>query len=322
MKHALEQLAGALGWSIPRDLAMVVARLGQTAWPEMVERWSQLTPTGFPVELTVTELDQVVRWTAEVAPPEVDDAHRLDLVATCLAEAGEPVEPSLLEALHACQRGRDLRYGAWLGGRVIDGMSRFKLYGELAAGVSLASIPLPPPLKEATGHVPDGAGPRMIGVEPARHRIEVYWRLPVLDPEDLRPLLVAAGHPGGVEVLDGHLPDGTRRLAGRRLGISLARGDDQSMEVALFASARTLFPAAPECLRALVPALARLPPDLARVTLVTLRLIPDGHGLSFAVGVTAASGRPTGPTDGRGESLPVRCRPKEDRRCTTRSHSW
>jgi hypothetical protein len=136
----------------------------------------------------------------------------------------------------------------------------------------------------------------MIGIEPARDRIEAYLRLPTLDPDDLRPLLTAAGHPNGLEALGRSLPEGTRRLLGRRLGISLATGAAGSIEVALFVSARSLFPGATEMLQRLVPAIARLPDGLARLTLVTLSLAPGGDAVSFAVGVTIARARTPAPT--------------------------
>jgi hypothetical protein len=199
------------------------------------------------------------------------------------------VPPPLLAALQAVQQGRDLRYGAWLGGRASDdARSRFKLYSEIPAGVSCHHLPLPPALREASAHAPHGTLPRMLGIEPGRGRIEIYLRLPIIAADDLRPLLSAAGHANGLDALACSLPDGTRRLAGRRLGISLASGATEAIEVALFVSARSLFPAAPEILRELVPAISSLPETLARLTLVTLRLDPHGAGVSFAVGVTIA----------------------------------
>jgi hypothetical protein len=289
LRSKLEKIVGALGRTVPPDLMAVVEQLGQSAWPEVVECWSRLTPTGFPIELTVTDADPILRWTTEIAGPEIADARRLGLVAMRLTAAGQPVPPLLLEALQTAQRGRDLKYGAWLGGRAIDdAQSRFKLYGEIPSGASFHTIPLPPALREATAHAPDGTLPRMIGIEPARRRIEIYMRLPTLDPDDLRPLLNAAGHAHGLDVLERRLPDGKQRLAGRRLGISLATRAAESIEVALFVSARSLFPAAPEMLRGLVPAIASLPETLARLTLVTLSLDSQGAGVSFAVGVTIA----------------------------------
>jgi hypothetical protein len=286
----LERLAAALGLKVPIDLAVAAAQLAQSTWPEIAESWSRLTPTGFPIELTITEADGILRWAAEIAGPEIAEARRLELVATRLAAAGQPVSSPLLEALQAAQRGRDLRYGAWIGGRSSDNLQpRFKLYGEIPLDVSFDEIPLPPVLREAITHTPAGALPRMIGIEPARNRVEIYLRLRAIEPDDLRPLLSAAGHMYGLDALERTLPDGKRRLAGRRLGISLAVGAAEPVEVALFVSARSLFPAAPEMLRALVPAIGSVPETFGRLTLVTLGLDPKGDRVSFAVGVTIAA---------------------------------
>ena len=257
----------------------------------MVEQWSTLTPSGFPIELTVTSADSTLRWTAEVAGPEIAESRRLDLVAMQLAAAEQPVSVALLNALRTMQRDQELRYGAWLGGRAVDGASsRFKLYAEIPASTRYEDL-LPPALRQVCARLPRGALPRMLGVEPARNRIEIYIRLPMLDVDDLRPLLDAAGYAHGLNALERNLPDGKRRLAGRRLGVSVAIANETSIDVALFASARSLFPGAPEVLRKLVPAVARISASPARLTLVTLGLDPKSHAMSCAVGVTAAPTR-------------------------------
>jgi hypothetical protein len=292
LRTKLAEIAAALGRTVPSDLEAAVEVLSRSAWPEMVRHWSRLTPTGFPVELTVTDADPVLRWTAEIAGPEIAEAHRLGLAAVRLCGAGQPVQASLLDAIEAAQRGRDLRYGAWLGGRAADGApSRLKLYAEIPSDAIFREFA--PELMDVVAHAPQGALVRMIGVEPALSRVEVYLRLPALAPDDLRPLLTAAGHPEALDVLERGLPDGTRRLAGRRLGISVASAPRQPIDVALFASARSLFPAGPDMLRKLVPAVASMPEGLASFTLVTLSLNPEANKVAFAVGVTAKSGRKT-----------------------------
>jgi len=289
LKEKLEEIARALRRTVPSDLSAVIKELSRSAWPEMVQRWSRLTPTGFPVELTITAADPILRWTAEIAGPEIGEAHRLGLVAVRLSSAGQPVPAPLLDAIGAAQRGNDLCYGAWLGGRTVDDApSRFKLYAEIPSGVSPQDYPLPPTLAQAMARAPRGTLLRMIGVEPALGRIEIYLRLPVFESDDLRPLLNAAGHPHGLDALESSLPDGMRRLAGRRIGISLASTAPQSVEVALFASARSLFPAAPDLLCQLIPALTTLPETLARPTLVTMRLNAEKDHVSFAVGITVS----------------------------------
>ena len=138
---------------------------------------------------------------------------------------------------------------------------------------------------EAAAHAPHAAILRMIGVEPASDRIEIYLRLPIIEPDDLRPLLIACGHPNGLDLLERSLPDGTQRLAARRLGFSLSASRN-SLAVALFASARSLFPGSPEMLRKLIPAMALIPPVLGCPTLVTIRLNSEKDSVSFAAGVT------------------------------------
>lgn len=265
-----------------------MAQLERSAWPEVVWRWSLLTPSGFPIEVTVGADDTPLRWSCEIAGPELADAARLDCVASRLAEAGQSVAAPLLEALRRLQRGRELRYGAWLGGRSNgEAASRFKLYAEIPAGIDFDELPLPLVLNMVCSHAPAAAVPRMIGIEPARERVEAYLRLGTTDVEDLRPMLRAAGHPRGLEALDRGLPDGLRRLAGRRLGISFAAAAGEPVALALFASARSLFPGSPELVTQLVPPIARVPASLARLTLVTIELDHDHEEtVSCAVGLT------------------------------------
>ncbi len=255
----------------------------------MVGRWSRLTPSGFPIEFMLADADITLRWSAEIAGPEIAEASRLERVAAHLAEAGQPVAPALLDALGSLQHERDLEFGAWLGGRASDvGPPRFKLYAEVPAGTHFDELPLPRTLRDACARAPVAAMPRMIGIEPARGRVEVYLRLPAIAPDDLRPVLAAAGHERALESLERHLPDGRRRLAGRRLGMSLAVEAEQarSVDVALFASVRTLFPAAPEMLQRLIPATTRVAPAGVRFTLVTIGLDVEREAPSFAVGIT------------------------------------
>jgi hypothetical protein len=126
----------------------------------------------------------------------------------------------------------------------------------------------------------------MIGVEPAADRMEIYFRLPNAQPDDLYPVLAAAGYPHALSSLQHRLPDGTRRLAGRRLGISFANASSDAIEVSLFVTARSLFPGAPELIRKLIPSLPVFP-DFVCPTIVTMRLTVANADVSFAVGVTA-----------------------------------
>jgi hypothetical protein len=249
----------------------------------------------------VASSDTAYRWTAEVAGPECADTRRLGLVAAQMAAAGQPVAPALLACLEDLQSRGTLRYGAWLGGRYggnvhVDdasatpggaAASRFKLYAEVPRDPAFdPSTLVPASLRTLLAHVPRAARASMIGIEPARERVEVYFRLPALDTEDLRPVFRAAGCDRALQALEQCLPDGTRRLAGRRLGLSVAVDGYSRTEAAIVVSARTLFPACPDMLAALVPALYHVPMQVARPTLVTMRVPADGEDVGFVVGVT------------------------------------
>jgi len=285
---ALSRLLAALHCTQPAPaLDACVASLERSAWPSVAACWSRLTPTGFPIEITVSNADRYLCWSAEIAPPEVPESDRLPLVAKEMAAHGQPLDPGVQARLQALQRSADLKFGAWIGGReAVDVPPRFKLYAELPAGAGIDALPIPDALRQACRHAPFGARPRLLGIEPARGRTEIYLRLPTSNIESLVPLAGAASLAHGLTTaLDRHLPDGRRRLAGRRLGASLAWSADGTFEIALFASARTLFPGAPEILHRLVPTSRAAEAVHGRYGLVTIGFEPDGASLRLAVGL-------------------------------------
>jgi hypothetical protein len=195
----------------------------------------------------------------------------------------------VLAALERMQAGRELRFGAWIGGRSTpDAPCRLKLYVEVPPGTRLDDLPLPAAVRALVGAIPGGAVGRLIGHEPVRDRTELYLRMPGIEVGALGPVLAGAGQGSGLGALDRALPDGRERLRGRRLGLSLAATSTSAAEVALFASARTLFPGSPELVDGLVPVLASVPSSFRR-TLVSLTFDPEGR-VHPAVGLTAAAG--------------------------------
>ncbi|MFI6642532.1 hypothetical protein [Streptomyces sp. NPDC050504] len=297
---------------LPRALDEAVARLEASAWPEVAGSWSRLTPSGFPVEVTVLP-DRTWQWSAEVAGPELPEPARLDRALRLLDRTGSPLPSATRQALVSHQAGRDLRFGAWIAGRG----DRLKVYTELTAeptapgqavprggraasgpsgtspaaaachpGGRLSALPpgLPLPERVASGlaRLPYGTIPRMLGAEPARQRTELYFRLTADGLGDLLPFLRATGHAEALRGLEESLPDGVRRLSGRRLGLSVAWAAEGPLELALFVSARTLFPAHPQGLLELAPYLTGLS---ARPCLVTLVLDPAGRAVSTRASV-------------------------------------
>jgi len=286
---ALDALAAALGWTVPCELAVIADRLTSSRWPEVVDRWSRLTPSGFPVELMVTP-EAAPRWASEIAGPEIADSERIHLVATQLAAAAQPIAPAQLDALSALQKNCALRWGAWIGGRRVQAATHFKLYAEVSRTCPFAALPLPDALRPVLARLPAGAYPSQIGVSPIRSRVELYVGLPMIGIDDLRPALTAAQYPWAVDAIARVLPDGLRRLAGRRLGISLACGPDNQIEFTVFGSVRTLFPGATEYIGALVPRLADIPWTIVRPTIFAMTLQSNSTHVALGVGVTHRDG--------------------------------
>ncbi|MFI8930567.1 hypothetical protein ACIG3E_23160 [Streptomyces sp. NPDC053474] len=299
-----------------------VARLEASAWPEVAGSWSRLTPSGFPIEVTVLP-DRTWQWAAEVAGPELPEPARLDLALRLLEGTGSPLPSATRQALVSHQAGQDLRFGAWIAGRG----ERLKVYAELTAeraapdaavpqggraspgpsgrspaatanrpGVHPSALPpgLPLPERVVSGlaRLPYGTIPRLLGVEPARKRTELYVRLPASGLDDLLPFLRSTGHLKAPRGLEEGLPDGVRRLSGRRLGLSIAWAADGPLELALFVTARTLFPGHPRGLLGLAPYLTGLS---ARPCLVTLVLDPAGRTVSTRTSVCPWPVRPGPP---------------------------
>lgn len=123
LRAVLPAQADAAGALLTRALAPLVA----SRWPDVAWSFSSLTNTGLPVEFAWTSREAAVRWTAEVAEPEADDATRLQRAAELL-DWRDDLQPWLDH-----QRGARLKFGAWASARHGDGFAA-KLYADLPAG--------------------------------------------------------------------------------------------------------------------------------------------------------------------------------------------
>jgi hypothetical protein len=259
----LARVLGGLARRFPAPAARAGAALGRalaeleaTPLPEHAWHASTLTGDGFPVELTFTSADTVLRHT--VAPwPYEGTAERLDLAADLIAHlGGVAVEEPVLAALRDLQPGGSrLRFGAWVGGRHVGddlAADRFKLYAEVrAAGTAGA-----PARGEANGPVM-AAGPwpalddrpvrlRIHGYEPATRTHERYFRTERALPYHVRRLL----RPAGLETRATELLALLREAAGRRiddglpgpsLGWSITRAPGRPDVFTLYLAARSLW---------------------------------------------------------------------------------
>lgn len=207
-------------------LARTLAPLAASRWPEVAWSFSSLTNTGLPVEFAWTSREAAVRWTAEVAEPEADDATRLQRAAQALDWSGD-LRPWLDH-----QRGARLKFGAWASARHGEDFAA-KLYADLPEGR------LPPPWR-GRHRLFDSALLfwRMCGINPDGS-VECYARADELDLAALRALArVALGDEAALlQRLQRVLPaDDLPRPSGISLALS-AQGEVRALTWFTFAKA-------------------------------------------------------------------------------------
>jgi hypothetical protein len=148
-----------------------IATLESSAWPEVAWSFSSLTQDGCPVEFAFSSCDNSLRYTTEVAGPELDNHGRL-AAAWELIRKLQP-KPALSEEFarwSSMQSGCPLRWGSWLGIREDASGCRLKVYVEIPKGAVQKSSIVEPLLPE--GEL------LMMGHELFGGRTEYYFRQP------------------------------------------------------------------------------------------------------------------------------------------------
>ncbi|MFF1819601.1 hypothetical protein ACFVWG_20035 [Kribbella sp. NPDC058245] len=190
--------------------------LASSTWPEIAWRYGVLTATGYPVELAWTSRDLALRWTSEVAGPEVPEVDRLGIAEElALKLAGVRLDLARWSEL---QSGRPLRWGAWLGLRQLDNVQRAKVYLELPSGKVAAG-----PWSEACTQFAARLGDltwRMAGVNDDGS-VELYARTPELTWPDLTAAANLIGAEGNLSALVRELIEHNRAAPPRPSGLSL-----------------------------------------------------------------------------------------------------
>jgi hypothetical protein len=255
-------LAGAEAWTAPE----AVLRKLDTCWPDVAWSFSRLTADGFPFELSFVGTDCTaaggsrgfspgLRWTAEVAGPEVATQERLRQAVDWIAATGTPIDAAA-ENLRDLQQGACLRWGAWLGGRYRDGRDSFKVYAEA-------------PRRSSSG------GLRMIGFDCDRQLVERYYRPGRLRVSEVEALLARAGLAGRTEELLDVVSACTGwparpELPGANFGVSVASdADGNTAAVAVIAFARYVFGVDPVARRCILGLADRFGWDMSGYELVT-----------------------------------------------------
>jgi hypothetical protein len=243
-----KQDSSAVAQRVEASLDFLLGAVRQSCWPDIAWRFSMLTADGFPLEFAFSSADEEVRFTSEVAGPELPNDLRLDRAESALATLGAGRLPADISSLlRDVQRGAKLRYGAWIGARYSATGERYKLYVEVPDNSELTdklvcrlfgAEPLIPGRTTAL---------RMIGYDVASSSLEFYFGCKHLEPWELGLLLRRAGvGDGEAELLD-LVEQATGRsvrscLPGPDVGFSLstARGLDKKV-FSLFFHAGAVF---------------------------------------------------------------------------------
>lgn len=150
-----------------------IAALESSTWPEVAWSFSSLNQDGCPIEFAFSSCDNSLRYTTEVAGPELDNHERL-AAARELIRKLQP-KPAFSEEFArwtSMQSGAPLRWGGWLGVREDAAGQRLKLYVEIPQEAVQKSSLVKPLVPESEL--------LMTGYDLSGGRSEYYFRQPEL----------------------------------------------------------------------------------------------------------------------------------------------
>jgi hypothetical protein len=229
-------------------LAIALAGVRASAWPEVAWAFSGLTPDGFPVELTFSSLgDSDIRYVVEAVGPETPEQNRIHHAFRIYgALAGSHAAAAACESEHALatmQQGRELKFGAWVGAVHSRQRDRYKIYVEVPVGAILPPI-VSTLFDREFPLLHCRPVPLMFGLQPDCGAREIYFRARGLRDADFGLLLrhYGLGDRYG-DALD--LVESTWARSGLPPAIAgfsvAATPDGGSRAVSLFAGAEVLF---------------------------------------------------------------------------------
>jgi hypothetical protein len=219
-------------------LGVCLGALEASAWPDVAWRFSALNTDGSPVEFAFSSRDNNLRYTTEVAGPELDSHARLDAACDLIARLGH-VPPAAEQTgfWKSLQAQRSLRWGLWLGIRHDGSAETLKLYIEVPAA-QRANKRLPPPLLAESQLL-------MIGHELQQGQNEYYFRQTQIDDAQIDVLLCRAADGDARHLLLHAVQELCQmpyRAAFRMVNFGYSMTDPNSNEgrLTLFVRARTL----------------------------------------------------------------------------------
>ena len=200
-------------------------------------RSSRLTGDGFPFEIAFCTADDRLRFIAEPGSHDLEPHQRLDVASELIGLLSDDQLPvDVLNELRAMQSEAPMQYGAWIGCRVSEERTVFKLYAEVPPGRTL-------PLDYAPLELSDRRiAPRMLAYSPAKREFESYVRVPSLEPCHLTAVLAPIGMqakaPWLIEFLEEAYGYSMRgRLPGPSVGVSYVMGPACAITLHFYARA-------------------------------------------------------------------------------------
>jgi len=186
-------------------------------------RSSRLTGDGFPFEIAFCTADDRLRFIVEPGRHDLDPHQRLNVASDLIGLLiDDQIPADVLNELRVLQFDAPLRYGAWIGCRISEERTAFKVYAEVPPERSLPFDYAPLELSDRR------IVPRMLAYSPAKREFESYVRVPSLEPCHLPAILAPVGLEAKAAWLIEFLEDAygyaiRGRLPGPSVGVSYVR---------------------------------------------------------------------------------------------------
>lgn len=209
-----------------KALAFLLTGIQQSTWQEIAWCSSPLTSSGYPVEFAFASHGHEIRYTTEIAAPEIPAMQRLSIAKSLMRTLGSECDAFLPAWLAEGHPSATLKYGAWISGRHTLTSDRYKLYIE-APPIEISKIRRT--IEQYFGQdyllSERKAELRMVGIEPSTARTEFYFRIHHLELHQLYPLLALAGCRDAAAILVDFIQKERRwhdphKLPGKNTGVS------------------------------------------------------------------------------------------------------
>jgi len=167
------------------SLSLCCDTFAKSIWPDVAWRFSGLTTDGCPLEFTFSSVDNALRFTVDVAAPEVRNCDRIVAACDLAGRSGyRRPDSNMLERWMQMQRCHNLSWGARLGVRALGSRRAAKFYVEVpVAAQQFIQSSIKPPLSESIAV--------MVGHEPEYGIAEYYFRQQLLSKVQMDRLLGA-----------------------------------------------------------------------------------------------------------------------------------